>query len=157
MEKIWTKALKDSISEVFSTMFFMVPEEEPSVLESIDPQDMEGWLHGQLDMSLADKTVRICIMTPPELARELAANILSLEPGDLSTDDMLDAFREMTNMVVGGLLTIVDKESQWRMGLPQAETLTSAQADELCSQADWVVSYEVEEQPVLAGCWYKED
>ena len=153
MEKTWTKALKESISEVFSTMFFMVPEEEPSLLESLSPEMVDGWLHGQLEVEHEDKAVRVCVLAPPELARELAANILSLDPEDLSQDDMLDAFREMLNMVVGNLLTTVDQESQWRMGLPQAETMDSAQTGNLCSQAEWLVSYEVEEKPLLAGCW----
>ncbi len=153
MEKTWTKALKESISEVFATMFFMVPEEEPSLRESLSPEMVDGWLHGQLEVKHEDEAVRVCVLAPPELARELAANILSMDPEDLSQDDMLDAFREMLNMVVGNLLTTVDQESQWHMGLPQAETMESAQLDDLCSQAEWMVSYEVEEKPLLAGCW----
>ncbi len=153
MDKIWKTALRESISEVFSTMFFLVPEEEPSLAESMAGYQAEAWLEGWLEVTRGEEKVKVWIWSPPELVKELAANILSLEPDDTTPDDMLDAYKEMLNMVVGRLLTVVDTESEWRMGLPQARHLETGTVGEATSQAQWLISYDVEEKPLLAGCW----
>lgn len=153
MEKIWTTALRDSISDVFSTMFFLVPEEDPSLAQALADKPAQHWLEGWLEVKQQEENVMVWIWAPPELARELAANIFSMEPEEVSQDDLLDAFREMLNMVVGSLLTIVDKESLWRMDLPQARHLEAGLLGEVAAKAQWVLSYDVEEKPLLAGCW----
>ena len=153
MDKIWKKALKESISEVFSTMFFLVPEEDASLAEALAGNQAGAWLEGWLEVTKGEEKVKVWIWSPPELVKELAANILSLEPEATTPDDMLDAYKEMLNMVVGRLRTVVDTESQWRMGLPQARHLAGGTVGEASSQAQWLISYDVEENPLLAGCW----
>lgn len=153
MDKIWKTALRESISEVFSTMFFLVPEEDPSLAESLTGNRAQAWLEGWLEVTREGEKVKVWIWSPPELAKELAANLLSLEPEGTTPDDMLDAYQEMLNMVVGRLLTVVDTESQWRMGLPKARHLEEGTVGEASSQAQWLISYDVEEKPLLAGCW----
>jgi hypothetical protein len=152
MEKTWTKALRDSISEVFATMFFLVPEEDPSLAQSLAANQAIGWLESWLEVVHQEETAKVWVWAPPELAIELAANILSLEQDDISAEDMLDAFKEMLNMVVGRLLTIVDTSSEWRMGLPNARHLEKGTLGEATSQAQWIISYDIEEKPLLAGC-----
>jgi hypothetical protein len=153
MDKIWKTALRESISEVFSTMFFLVPEEDAALAESLAGNSVDAWLEGWLEMTKGEEKVKVWIWSPPELVKELAANILSMEPEDTKPDDMLDAFKEMLNMVVGRLLTVVDTESQWRMGLPQAKHLSGGTVGEATQQAQWLLSYDVEEKPLMAGCW----
>ena len=153
MDKIWKTALRESISEVFSTMFFLVPEEDDTLAESLVGNRAQAWLEGWLEVTRDGEKVKVWIWSPPELAKELAANLLSLEPEGTTSDDMLDAYQEMLNMVVGRLLTVVDTESQWRMGLPQARHLEEGTVGEASSQAQWLISYDVEEKPLLAGCW----
>lgn len=153
MDKIWKTALRESISEVFSTMFFMVPEEDASLAGSLAGNSAGAWLEGWLEVTKGQEKVKVWIWSPPELVKELAGNILSMEPEDTTDDDMLDAYMEMLNMVVGRLLTVVDKESEWRMGLPQARHLSGGTVEEATSQAQWLLSYDVEEKPLMAGCW----
>lgn len=153
MDQIWTTALRESISEVFSTMFFMVPEEDESLAQSLAGNQARGWLEGWLEVTRGQDKVRVWVWAPPDLAGELAANILSLEADDISADDMTDAFKEMLNMVVGRLLTVVDSKSEWRMGLPQGRHLERGTVGETTKQAQWLISYDIEEKPLLAGCW----
>ncbi len=153
MEKTWTKALRDSISEVFSTMFFLVPDEDTSLAQSLAGNQAKGWLEGWLEVIQQEETVKVWVWAPPELVKELAANILSLDPDGITADDMIDAFKEMLNMVVGRLLTLVDTNSEWRMGLPNARHLETGTVGEATKQAQWLLSYDIEEKPLLAGCW----
>ena len=49
MDKIWKTALRESISEVFSTMFFLVPEEDDTLAESLAGNRAQAWLEGWLE------------------------------------------------------------------------------------------------------------
>ena len=111
METNWSSALKASISEVFSTSFFLVPESYPDPPETAHQMSAEGWFEGFLDFSRAEQTVRIWVWTPKKIAVELAANIFACDPDEVDNEQVLDAYREMINMVSGNLLTVVDTES----------------------------------------------
>ena len=156
MQKTWTKALRDSISDVFSTMFFMVPEEAPGLAQDLDQGRVRTWVEGWVDMEGPEGKARVLIWAPVELARELGANILSLEPEDLAEEDMLDAYREMLNMVAGNHLTLVDDQGNWRMGLPGTSALQEAAAPPR-EQAQWVLYFDVEGTPLVAGCRLEEN
>ena len=86
MDKTWTKALRDSISEVFSTMFFMVPEEEEGLADRLAAEDAAGWLEGWVEITRPGESVRLWVWAGPGLAKELAGNILSLEIFDVHMD-----------------------------------------------------------------------
>lgn len=151
MENNWSKALKDSISEVFSTMFFMVPEWEPVVEPELAASEAQGWLEGSLEVTRQKIQIGLWVWCPRSLAAELAANILAVDPPDLDETMILDAYREMINMVAGGLLTTVDPQGQWRMGLPQSRVCGPGPLGTLLAPTKTAVSCYVDEQPVLAG------
>lgn len=151
MKESWTKALKDSISETFSTMFFLVPDEEPRLDEQAGLQPAQGWIEGWAKITRQGQGVRLWVWAPKNLADELACNILSCDPSELSSGELLDAYREMINIVVGGLLTKVDTESQWNMSLPQARELETGSVKEIISQAQKCLFYDVEGNPLVVG------
>lgn len=151
MENNWSRALKASISDAFSTMYFLVPEWDPEVLAEAAGQKAEGWLEGWVEMTRERFRLSIWLWAPPEVVRELAANMLALEREDVGSDQMLDAFRELLNMVAGGLLTAVDAQGQWRMGLPEARVCDKGSVKEMLKQAKEQFGFFVDERPVLAG------
>ncbi len=151
MEKIWIKALKDSISEVFDTMFFMVPVPEPGLAEKVADLPASGWYEGSLSVRQQFEQVSIYVWAPSELATELAANILSSEPEELSTADVQDAYKEMLNMVAGSVLTVVDADSKWRMGLPQSTRLEQGALGQRLGLASQSLYFDVEERVLVAG------
>ncbi|MGD9124827.1 MAG: chemotaxis protein CheX [Desulfarculaceae bacterium] len=153
MEETWTKALRDSISEAFSTMFFMVPEEDSEILEEIKNSSTEGWTEGWVEVSRPEQSVRFWVWAPSDVARELAANILSSEPDEVSSEDILDAYGEMLNIVVGSVLTIVDDKGEWKMGLPHAEPVPQQTLGEAVNQTQQSISFDVEGKPLLVG-WH---
>lgn len=151
MESNWSRALKASISEAFSTMYFMVPEWDPEVLSEAGGQKADGWLEGRVEMTRESFRLSIWLWTPPGVARELAANLLALDSPDVGEEQMMDAFRELLNMVAGGLLTAVDAQGQWRMGLPEARICGKGQVKELLKQAKEHFGFFVDERPVISG------
>lgn len=151
MQKSWNAALKDSISEVFSTSFFLVPESYPEPLEVAHALAAKGWLEGYLDFARGDEGVRVWVWVPAQIAIELAANIFACDPNELDNSQILDAYREMINMVSGNVLTTVDVDSTWKMGLPKAARVGQGTVGQLVSRTQNQLIFEVEGQPVLAG------
>ena len=151
MQANWKMALKESISEVYSTMFFMVPEPAPELETELAGQPAGDWLEGLVELKAADQMVRVYVWSPPQLALELAANILSLERHEVSGEDSLDAYREMLNMVVGRLLTVVDAQSQWAMGLPVSRRAQEPTVGAMLAKAADPLFFESEGMPLLAG------
>ena len=81
----------------------------------------------------------------------MAANIFACDPDEVDNEQVLDAYREMINMVSGNLLTVVDTESVWKMGLPNARVLGSGTVGQAVDAADWDMLFDVEGSPVVAG------
>lgn len=151
MQTNWSSALKDSISEVFSTSFFLVPESFPEPPDTAYALSADGWFEGYLDFSKNDQMVRIWVWSPENIAVELAANIFACDTDEVDTEQVLDAYREMINMVSGNLLTVVDTESVWKMGLPNASMLGSGTVGEAVAAAGWNEIFDIEGSPIIAG------
>ena len=151
MEKTWMKALKDSISETFSTMFFVVPEIDEELIEREASTSVKGWYQGCLEVSRGPKSLKIWMWAPERLAGELAANILSSEPEDLGAEDILDAYREMLNMVVGSVLTSVKADTDWTMGLPQAERLAKGTLQDVSAGCGETMTFDCDGLTLVAG------
>lgn len=151
METDWNRALRASISEVFSTMFFMVPEWDPELTLRVGGMKAGGWLEGLVELTKASQVIRVWVWSPPEVAADLAANILASDPKKLNKEEILDAFREMLNMVAGSLLTRMDPAGQWRMGLPQARELGPTSVKDLLRQVQEELAFEADDRPFLAG------
>ncbi|MGD8561761.1 MAG: chemotaxis protein CheX [Desulfarculaceae bacterium] len=107
-------------------------------------------------MSRPEQSVRFWVWAPSDVARELAANILSSEPEDVSSEDILDAYGEMLNIVVGSVLTLVDEKGEWKMGLPHAEPVPQQTLGEAVNQTQQSISFDVEGKPLLVG-WHIQD
>lgn len=151
MENEWIRALRNSISGVFSTMFFMVPEWDPELVLKVGPQKAGGWYEGWVDFERGSRSLRVLVWAPPDLSTELTANIMAVDPQGVDNEQILDAFREMLNMVAGSLLTAMDPDGQWKMGLPQARQLPQMLIKDLLKQVSEELAFETEGRPFLAG------
>ncbi len=151
MDSQWIRSLRASLAQVFSTMFFMVPESDPELGQKLGGAKALGWFEGSIRFQRQQEQVTVTIWVPEDLARELAANILATEVYDLDEEQILDAFKEMINMVSGGMLTEVDPEGGWRMGLPQAQVLQMGVLKEASQGCQETLAFEVEGRPLLAG------
>jgi hypothetical protein len=151
MEVKWKKVLKDSISEAFSTMYFMVPEEMPDLLDERGDEFKGSWFQSSLSANRDSITIKIWAWGPAELARILSSNILSCEPEDVEDSDMMDAYGEMLNIVVGSVLTAIDPKGEWRMGLPESSHVSAKDLGPAFAQAQDHLFYDLEEHPFICG------
>lgn len=91
--------------------------------------------------------IGLWVWCPPQVSLELAANILAQECDDLDGEQILDTFREMINMVASGVLTAVDPQGSWTMGLPQAHRYGQG----ILASTKEQMAFSVDDQPILAG------
>ena len=81
----------------------------------------------------------------------LAISCLVTRPS-YPSGELLDAYREMINIVVGGLLTKVDTESQVEHEpAPGQRSWKPAPVKEIISQAQKCLFYDVEGNPLVVG------
>ncbi|MDX2149873.1 MAG: chemotaxis protein CheX [Bryobacteraceae bacterium] len=110
------QVLDQSVSEVLETMCFAFPE-------------------GPLDAALApvgedaiDAEIRFCghaagafhLRVGPQAAWELASSFLGTDAGELEEGRMVDAVREIANMICGSALSALEADQSFELSEPSA-------------------------------------
>ncbi len=116
MDGKWQEAMRAAISEVLETMYFT-----DVVFQQKGPaEDFLGWVAAIEVLSVEESTtVRLNLGFAESFARELAGNMLGLDPEGLPDEDVRDALQELANMVAGSCVVLLGPE-KWRLGLPLA-------------------------------------
>jgi CheY-specific phosphatase CheX len=112
-------AMKDAISEVLETMFFVYVDFGGD-LSSKQFGDCESLVSLFNDAERVDISLR----TSEEFARMISANLLGVEEGEVSQDDLEDTMKEFANMVGGNFKARIDSQNHWELGIPRFMTLT---------------------------------
>ena len=112
------KAMKASISEVLETMFFMVINvvSEGAKTQSLKAEnntisvalDFGGPAHGCFRLTV-----------PSVLAREISADFLGVDVGDLKENDVHGTLMEMINMLAGNTLSHYDADMVFDLSVPR--------------------------------------
>lgn len=109
------EAMIDGAREVFETMMFMTLEISNELYEGIDGPAILGSItfRGSIEGMLT-------VCCGQECARQIAINMLGMEPGeDLSDDEVQDAMGEVANMVMGSLKArILDEVGDLQVSIP---------------------------------------
>lgn len=112
MDFEWKPAMRDAISEVLETMFFvMVNFGGPAF-----PADLCAYASG-ISLSNAGGQMNIAFALTAPFATMITANLLGVSDGEVSVDDLQDAMKEMANMVAGNYQARTS-EARWQLGLP---------------------------------------
>ena len=119
----WEQVLKDVISEVLETMFFvMVDFEEGGPVDR--PFDYESEI-----LVLNHKgRIAISLRVSEEFARMITANFLGIEEDQVDDDDLEDSLKELTNMIAGGYHAHIN-DVDWQLGLPRARKIGPGEMD----------------------------
>ncbi|MEJ5363737.1 MAG: chemotaxis protein CheX [Desulfosoma sp.] len=118
MDGNWREVMKAAISEVLETMYFTdVVFHQKTPLEPF-----RGW-EAAIEMRASNESavVGLSLGFEESFARELAANMLGLDPDGMPDEDVRDALQELANMVAGSCVVLLGPEN-WRLGLPQAHS-----------------------------------
>lgn len=113
MHKECHSAMKDAISEVFETMFFVMVDFPADALEI-----EKDWCESRI--GLYREKVRqqeIAFRFHKDFARMLTANLLSKREDGVAEDELEDAMKELANMVGGSYLSRLHQDA-WELGIP---------------------------------------
>lgn len=118
MDGNWREVMKAAISEVLETMYFT----DVAFQHKASSETFWGW-EAAIEMRSSDASavVGLSLGFAESFARELAANMLGLDPDGMPDEDVRDALQELANMVAGSCLVLLGPE-KWRLGLPQARS-----------------------------------
>ena len=110
------KILTDVTSEVLETMFFALPE--PLLDSDLQEQQITFDIRGSISLGGPQK-LQLNLFLPKQMASELAANLLGLEPDEIDDEALLDTVREMTNMIAGNFVNRMGEDAGFEMGIPE--------------------------------------
>lgn len=115
-KKALISAIKVSISDVLSTMFFM-PVDVVSAASSDNRVDESEIVSVSLDFTGPAKGV-FWLELPMALARDVTSDFLGMDSGRLSAEDVTGTIKEMINMLVGNALSVYAPEETFTLGIP---------------------------------------
>ncbi len=118
MESHERSAMKDAISEVLETMFFVFVDFNG---DSSEAQLAE--CESSISLYNSRERVDISFKAREEFARLISANLLGLDESDVGSDDLEDTMKEFANMVGGNYKARIDVRNQWDLGIPQFRLL----------------------------------
>ena len=113
------EAMKDSISEILETMFFMPIEfSDKTDLAQIKDSGKLPLLSARLDYQGAISG-SFFVLAPKPLVEELAANLLGLEKEEVSTEHAEATLKELLNMVAGKTFSLYDSQLVFDLSVPE--------------------------------------
>jgi hypothetical protein len=111
--------MRDAISNVLETMFFLVPAfEETEGSQTF--QDGTFFLESSITMGNDSQNVRLLFRVTRDFVSMITANFLGVEQGEVTVEEMEDTLKELANMVGGDCLARLPTNS-WELGIPKLE------------------------------------
>jgi len=110
--------LKAATFEVMETMFFLFPETVEEVADFFHGPGIRAWvpINGPL-------LFRVGLTVPLKMAQEMTANFLGEDPENITSDKVMDAFKEAANMLAGSFLVREQAPGSIHLLPPEAEFL----------------------------------
>lgn len=105
-------AMKDAISDVLETMFFVMVDFEGDPMS--DPFyycESHIALYGEKSTQMS-----IHVRIVESFAKVITANFLGKAEDDIVSEDIEDTVKELTNMIGGNYIARTDR--RWRLGIP---------------------------------------
>jgi len=108
-----------------------------------------GWVSARLDFH-AERSGTLVLTVPAGMCREIAANILGLDPEDIANDAVAeDALKEMVNVVAGRVVPeLLGEGSDFDLTVPRIARLDAAACLDLARRRG-SACYELDGAPVV--------
>lgn len=110
------KALKEVVSEVFGDMYFMFPD----VIEENGPPPPFHKACIKASVAFKNGSYQVFLCASERLVEEMARNLLGETDSGVQID-LIDVFREATNVIAGNLVTKLVLGSSVGLDVPVAE------------------------------------
>jgi CheY-specific phosphatase CheX len=111
--------MRDAISNVLETMFFLSPEfSEGRNLRAF--QQWPFFLESSITIASKVRALRLVFRVTKEFAGTITANFLGVEQEEVPLEEMEDTLKELANMVGGDCLVRLPADN-WELGIPKIE------------------------------------
>ena len=112
-----TQLMAQAADEVLGTMYFSFVDQVTVLDDLMDGPVIESGLHGHIEFSgpVTGAVDTYCGEGP---TRVLSANFLGEDEEEVAPEVVVDAFKELTNMIVGRFLALIEPEKVCDLGLP---------------------------------------
>ncbi len=128
MREQMSRTLRDSISEVLETMFFLCPQVIEEGEEGSEGAGSGEDFHVQIQSSNATP-YRIVLGVPEGLARKMRENIIDTGGEEPARADLQDIACELANMVAGQFLSTLENDTRKRLSIPEVLANFTAEPD----------------------------
>jgi hypothetical protein len=113
---IWI-TMRDAISKVLETMFFLVPEfQEIQSTEAFQYKPLS--LESSITMASEAQNLRLLFRVTKDFVGLITANFLGVGQEEVTEEEMEDTLKELANMVGGDCLARLPANS-WKLGIPE--------------------------------------
>ena len=121
--------MAQAADEVLGTMYFSFVDPVTVLDDLLDGPVIEKGLHGHIEFSGALKGAAntYCGEGP---TRVLSANFVGEDEDEVAQEVVLDAFKELTNMIVGRFLALMEPEKVCELGLPEVSEFNDLDLNE---------------------------
>lgn len=115
----YSMMMRDAISNVLETMFFLVPVfEEAKDLQ--DPRLGPFLLDSTINLKGDTQCLTLLVRATRAFASTLTANFLGVGQEEVAPEEMEDTLKELANMVGGDCLARLPADN-WQLGIPKIE------------------------------------
>jgi len=128
-KEVLTSAMKNSISDVLETMFFLPVDFNDSVsLDEFWDLDKDKITAARLnfDGPLSGYSI---LYIPEKLAVSITADFMGKEEKGISDKQVKETVKEITNMITGNAFSLYDPEAVFNLGVPELTGLDDFQKD----------------------------
>lgn len=101
METTYDSQIEQIVQSIFTSMLGM-----EAFRGSSDPTECQETVLGTIHIA-GPKSVSVALGLTSEVARATAANMLQMNPADVTSDDIRDVAAELTNMIGGNLKSLL--------------------------------------------------
>lgn len=121
--------LGQAADEVLGTMYFSFVDPVTVLDDLMDGPIIDKGLHGHIEFTgpLKGSADTYCGQGP---TRVLSANFMGEDEEEVADEVVIDAFKELTNMIVGRFLALVEPEKVCDLGLPEVTEFTDLDLNE---------------------------
>jgi CheY-specific phosphatase CheX len=151
MDKQMMKNLKQAISSVLETMFFL-----PVQITAENSPRHNGWLQQQKTWHVALRfsgplNGSFFLLVPAGLAQEITANFLGLDETDVDPSQETDTVKEALNMIGGYVLSQAKDADEYQIGIPEIVNADQADLAKMRLESQNTIIIETEEDHLAIG------
>lgn len=121
---------QDVVSNVFETMFFILSNSCEDDRHEEEPLRFSPTIfRGEIGFR-GNRSGRLILSVPYELAKMMAINFMGLEDGEISESQTMDVVGELCNVICGNLFARLDKKNTYVLTMPRTQSISPQEMDD---------------------------